>query len=132
MSQTYYRLHREDAPTFTADNAWSAVWGETYNAAGDRYECSNCDATGIAYGEPCGDCNNGWIDCQPGYSACHSAAELLEYFDQHCKADDIDPVVIFDGEHVGNGCDGEPLVIPINVIRWTTIGALRATEQETP
>ncbi len=126
MTETFYRLHRTDAPTFSADNARSAPWGETFNATGDAYECRACDGTGEQYDEPCTDCDEGWINCDPGYSACHTATDLLAYFDQHCPADDADPVVEFAGQQVGCGLDGEPLVIPTEIIHWTTIGALRA------
>lgn len=123
---TYYRLHRSDAPEFSADNAWSAAWGETFSADGTRYECRSCDATGTIDGETCRDCNgDGWIDTERGYSCTDSASELIEYFDRHCPADDTDPVVEFDGEYAGSGLDGEPLVIPTAIVRWTTIGQLR-------
>ena len=127
MTGTYYRLHRADAPEFSPENAWSAPWGETFSADGDQYECRTCDATGEAYGEPCPDgCDEGWIDCQPGYSALDTAEDLLAYFGGHCPADDDDPVVIFEGQYAGQGLDGEPLAVPGATLRWTTIGELRA------
>jgi hypothetical protein len=122
---TYYRLHRSDALEFSASNAWSAAWGETFVSPG-RYECRACDGTGEFLGEQCQDCaGEGVVDADPGYSCCDSAAELVEYFDQHCPADDSDPVVEFDGEYAGQGCDGEPLVVPTAVVRWTTFSKLR-------
>lgn len=126
MGMTFYRLHADTAPEFSAENAWSAAWGETFSTDGARYECRSCDGAGEFLGEKCNDCGGeGWIDAEAGYSCCESAAELLAYFDQHCPADDTDPVVVFDGEIVGTGLDGEPLVIPTTVIRWTTVGQLR-------
>jgi hypothetical protein len=123
---TYYRLHCSDAPEFSADNAWSAAWGEAFTADGSQYECRACDGTGEFLDDRCPDCSGeGVIDADRGYSCCGSASELVEYFDWHCPADDSDPVVEFDGEHVGNGLDGEPLVVPTAVVRWTTIGQLR-------
>lgn len=123
---TFYRLHRVDAPTFSADNAYSAAWGETFAESGDRYECRTCDATGTWEGETCPDCDGeGMLDADPGYSCCETAEDLLAYFDQHSTADADDPVVVFDGQQVGAGIDGEPLAIPTSVIRWTTIGTLR-------
>jgi hypothetical protein len=126
MAETYYRLHRADALTFDAGNAWSAAWGETFSVNGAAYECRTCDATGEAFGEPCRDCDNGWIDAEPGYSCCSSATELLTYFSEHVGgALDAEPVVVFEGQRVGSGLDGEPLVIPTTVVRWTTIGQIR-------
>jgi hypothetical protein len=127
MADTYYRLHRADAPAFTADNAWSGLWGSTFSPDGSRTECGECDGAGVDdHGQPCeAGCDNGWWDCYAGYSCCDTAEELLDYFTQHNPADDNDPVVIFEGEQVGTGFDAEPLVIPTTTIRWTTIGQLR-------
>jgi hypothetical protein len=127
MAETYYRLHGSDTPEFSAQNAWSALWGEQFSADGSRYKCRTCDGTGTAYGEPCdARCDDGWLYADPGYSCCETAADLLDYFDQHGIAADDDPVVVFEGERVGTGFDGEPLAVPTGDIRWTTIGALRA------
>jgi hypothetical protein len=123
---TFFRMHRSDAPEFTADNAYSAAWGETFTSV-SQYECRSCDGTGEFLGDPCTDCDGeGVIDADRGYSCCESADELLAYFGQHCPADDADPVVEFDGVRVGTGLDGEPLAVPAEVVRWTTIGQLRA------
>lgn len=123
----FYRLHSASAPEFSADNAFSAPWGETFSDDGSTYECRTCDGTGEDYfGDRCTDCDGtGHIDCDPGYSCCHTAAELLAYFGQHCPADDRDLVVVFEGTQIGNGVDGEPLVIPTHVVRWTTFGEIR-------
>jgi hypothetical protein len=122
---TYYRLHRSDAPAFHADNAWSAPWGEVFVDA-STYECRACDGAGEVFGEVCEDCDGECVlDADRGYSCCDSASELLAYFGGHCPADDADPVVVFEGARVGAGLDGEPLVVPSTVIRWTTIGQLR-------
>lgn len=127
MTDTYYRLHRTDAPTFSADNAWSAPWGEAFGVDGDRYECRSCDGSGSdVFGEHCGYCDGeGWFDCAEGYSCCESAEDLLAYFDRHCPANYDDPVVVFEGDYCGQGCDGEPLVVPTAIVWWTTIGQLR-------
>ncbi|MFD5142694.1 hypothetical protein [Streptomyces sp. NPDC058401] len=42
----FYRLHWADCPPFTADNAWSALWGSTRSTDGSRMECFTCDGTG--------------------------------------------------------------------------------------
>lgn len=122
MVDIFYRLHREEAPAFCAENAYSAAWGQAFSADGRRYECPVCDGSG----ESCWNCNGeGWFECEYGYSCCTEAAELLEYFDRHCPPDDSDPVVVFEGVRVGSGLDGEPLAVPERIIEWTTIGVLR-------
>lgn len=50
----------------------------------------------------------------------------MAYFDRHYPLSDSDAIVEFEGEQVGNGGDGEPLVIPTRVIRWTTYGQVKA------
>lgn len=124
---TYYRLHRAELAEFGPNNAWSGPWGETYAEDGTQYECRTCDGAGQWLGEPCPEqCEDGWIPADRGYSCCHTAADLLAYVDQHIGTDaDTEPVVIFDGEYAGSGLDGEPLAIPTQVIRWTTIAQLR-------
>jgi hypothetical protein len=128
MTETYYRLHRDDAPTFTADNAWSGLWGGTFSPDGARSECPQCDESGEYDGEECSHCaGEGWLDCDYGYSCCYTAAELVAYFSRGGGLDAVDlaqPVVVFAGEQVGNGFDGEPLVVPTEVVRWTTLGEL--------
>ena len=129
MSETFYRLHHAAAPEFCAENAWSAQWGVTWASDGARYECTRCDGTGQDLtdpGEECPACDEGWQDADYGYSCCASAEELLSYMDAHGIVGDDDPVVIFEGQRVGTGGDGEPLAVPTGQVRWTTIGALRA------
>jgi hypothetical protein len=126
MTETFYRLHRADTPEFSTGNAWSGPWGETFSADGSRYECRTCDGTGEVFGEQCTDCDGeGWIDCDPGYSCCHTADDLLDYFGQHCPAAADDPIVVFEGQQIGTGFDGEPLAIPTGSIHWITIAQLR-------
>lgn len=125
MSQTFYRLHWEDCPPLTPDNAWSALWGHTRSQDGSRTECGACDGTGESFGRKCEDCNGeGWHDCVPGYSACHTAEDLIDYFSQP-GMDPIgdEPVVIFEGRQVGNGFEGEPTVMPeriLETLNWNT------------
>jgi len=125
---TYYRLHYGSGGLeFSAENAWSGLWGAEYVADGSKSVCPECDATGVSYGETCSSCDGeGYDECQQGYSCCWSAEELLAYYAAHGGAGDADPVVEFEGARCGNGFDGEPLVIPTAVVRWTTIGHLRA------
>lgn len=127
----FYRAHRAGSPPFTADNAWSAPWGETFSADGSRYECRTCDGTGVAYGERCdAGCTHGWFDADRGYSACNCAADLITYLDARGLPAPDDPVVVFTGTRVGTGTDGEPLVVPTTTIRWTTYGAIRAGQHQ--
>jgi hypothetical protein len=128
MADTYYRLHQAGIPEFSADNAWSGLWGGAFSADGSRSECGQCDAKGVdEWGEPCeAGCSDGWFDCAEGYSCCWTGQDLLRYFDEHLGSGfEDEPVVVFEGALVGTGFDGEPLAIPTRVIRWTTIGQLR-------
>ncbi len=127
MSETFYRVHWEGSPEFSATNAWSALWGATRSEDGSQTECRECDGTGASFGEQCGSCDGeGWEDCASGYSCTDSADELLAYFSRHGEPADDEPVAIFEGTRVGTGVDGEPLAIPAGTVRWTTYGALRA------
>jgi hypothetical protein len=99
--------------------------------------CPGCDGRGRlrhrlpgptpAQPEPCPHCEGrGFVTPQRGYSCCWSADDLLVYF-SGARLDDDEPVVIFSGEVVGTGADGEPLVVPAchPRPRWTTWGRLR-------
>jgi len=127
--ETYYRFHQADAPAFTAANAWSALWGSTFNADGSQTECHRCDGTGEDNCEPCPTCDGtGWEDCAPGYSCCDTAAELIAYMDAHAGhlGDDTGLIYEFTGRRVGDGFDGEPLVVPAAIVRTLTWSQLRA------
>jgi len=118
----YYRLHWSDCPPFSADNAWSALWGGTRSEDGSRTECVTCDGTGQLDGDPCPerDCDEGWIDCVAGYSCCASADELIAYFHGRGEPDAGEAVVIFEGRQVSTGFDGEPAVVPERVLETLT------------
>jgi hypothetical protein len=124
-NEKFYRLHDNDqAPAFSADNAWSGLWGADFSEGGSRSRCPECEGTGESYGEKCRSCDGeGWHECQLGYSCCDSAEALLEYF---ADTEDDAKVVVFAGERIGTGFDGEPLAVPTSEIRWTTLGQLRA------
>ncbi|MGW7350918.1 hypothetical protein [Streptomyces sp. NPDC054784] len=106
---TFYRVHPNDAPALTADNAWSAPWGVTRNTDGSQYECVPCDGTGdgtrdcpTCYGvgwlddcmqdrctrcdgerrlDDCENCDgDGWLDCTRGYSSFEDPDTLIDYF----------------------------------------------------
>lgn len=94
----------------------------------DGYTCRRCGGTGED--TECHDCDGGgWAACDRGYSCTRSAEELADYFQQHAggaPADDHGHVVVFEGEHVGDGCDGEPLAVPTRVVEtltWTQFAA---------
>jgi hypothetical protein len=118
MTETYYRLHTNpDAPTFSPENAWSAPWGAEWNQDGTKTRCTRC----LPGEQDCPTCGGtGWDDASYGYSACESAADLIAYATEHMIVGDNDAVVIFEGERVGTGFDGEPLAIPTGQARWTT------------
>mgnify|MGYP001567701502 CR=1 FL=1 len=90
MADTFYRVHWSDCPEFSADNAWSTLWGA------DR------------------------DDARTGYSCTWDAEDLREYFAEHGEPDDDEIVILFEGRHVGQGFDGEPLAIPTRVVRTMT------------
>lgn len=144
-SETYYRFHWADAPTFNAGNAWSAPWGVTRTADGTSYECVTCDGTGedrtdpICHrcdGDGCSRCDNGidvkcrdcdgegTIDCERGYSSMTSPEALVAYFNDPARsgvtASGAGMVVVFEGDWHDTGLDGEPTVVPTKVLETLT------------
>jgi len=104
--QVYWRFHGNWAPEFSSENAYSAAWGGEFSPTGDKYR----DPDPYAEEE--------WIDADPGYSSTYSADELAEYFEKHfvLLSDDDGEVIAFHGGQVGTGIDGEPLVVPEEVV----------------
>ncbi|QVJ03095.1 hypothetical protein KGD82_13755 [Nocardiopsis eucommiae] len=153
-TQTFYRLHSSTRP-FSADSAWSAPWGSEFTEDGSAYTCTACDGVGDqapevhescdgagcyhcedGYITECSDCDGtGFIDCDRGYSCTWSAADLVGYFEQQhvTLTPDMGNVLVFEGEYSGEGCDGEPLAVPVRVIETITIPELieRAANEET-
>lgn len=127
MTETFFRWHRADAPDFNADNAWSGLWGGTFSADGSQSECLTCDGTGQYADAECEECDGeGWQDCARGYSSCWTAEDLRAYMATHLGeiSDDEGRVIVFEGNHVGDGFDGEPLAIPARIIEeitWTEL-----------
>ncbi len=125
----FYRVHRNDIPAFSAENAFSSPWGEDINQP-----CPKCEGTGEYFNSrmqtmrECPDCNGtGQVDIRVrGYSCCESAEMLIRYFENRGGCEDNVPVVIFHGRQVGSGTDNEPLVVPAGRPRWTTYEALKA------
>jgi len=125
MAETFYRVHWADAPAFSPENAWSALWGSVRSNDGTQTECHDCAGTGregaAEYGDPCTTCDGtGWEDALEGYSCCDTATDLVEYMRQHGVMADDDRVIIFEGRRVGTGFDGEPLAVPARIIEETT------------
>lgn len=130
----FYRVHETEIP-FSAENAYSAPWGTNGGTCGacsgkgevPHWEPRSCTDCGGWGGDNCG-CNNGtvydliFIPCPycdgtgtarilRGYSCFDTPEKLVAYFalrDPHNDA----PVVIFAGDVVGKGPDGEMLVVP--------------------
>lgn len=90
MAGTFYRVHWADCPAFSPENAESALWGA------------------------------GRDDATPGYSACWDADDLMQYFREHGEPAADEKVIVFEGRHVGQGFDGEPLVMPTRVVETLT------------
>jgi hypothetical protein len=123
MAATFYRWHQNEAPAFTADNAWSGLWGSTFSADGSQTQCRTCDGTGKYADMPCEECDGeGWEDCLPGYSCCHSAEDLLTYMRVHAGKPEGDEgrVIVFEGEQVDTGFDGEPTAVPNKILKEMT------------
>jgi hypothetical protein len=127
MTATFYRLHANpDAPEFSANNAWSGLWGTRWSADGAQNECTACSDLDGSRAE-CRECGGtGWQDAQYGYSCCWTADDLIAYMNSHGVAAEDDAVVIFEGQQVGTGFDGEPLAVPTGRVEWTTWGELIA------
>jgi len=125
----FYRLHWADCPPFSADNAWSALWGGTRSKDGSQTQCGACDGAGDYYGEPCTNCDDGWVDCVPGYSCCDTPQELIDYFTERGEPTADDTVVVFEGRQVDTGPDGEPTALPhraIETLTWAEFTARHA------
>ncbi len=122
MADTFYRVHWDGCPEFSAANAWSALWGSERGDDPSRTKCHDCD--GGALLEFLGGCQvcggEGWEDAVRGYSCTDTAEELIAYFTKHSEPSGGDAVVIFEGEQVGNGVDGEPLAVPTGAVETTT------------
>lgn len=123
----FYRFHWTDCPEFSADNAWSALWGRERNETGDAVVCLRCDGTGedlLEAGAECPECDGtGWEDCLPGYSCYLYPEDLIGYFRDPARgepADDAGRVVVFEGRRVGTGFDGEDRAIPDRVVEEMT------------
>ncbi|GAA0719758.1 hypothetical protein Drose_06055 [Dactylosporangium roseum] len=133
MVETFYRLHNNTAaPAFSAEHAYSGLWGSEWSEDGTQTRCHECDGGALLGSiiDNCRTCDNtGWEDAQYGYSCCWSGADLIAYMDEHGIVADDDQVVVFEGQRVGTGGDGEPLAVPTGQVRWTTYGALRAGKE---
>lgn len=119
----YYRFHWVGSPTFSPENARSIGWSAWQNGVpcyhtqaewdnNSAWDCSRCE----------GEC---WraveeADFARGYSCTSSAEELFSYFASRIIPDNEDgKLVVFSGEEVGSGDDGEPLVVPdMKVVKW--------------
>ena len=141
------------SPENAQSEAWNLEYeGDTKNCpackAEGRVPCAKCGGDGCVWIGPradqrpttcpackgrrtaaCGECGGkGAISdrVRRGYSAFTSADELVQYMDSMLAADASDPVVVFSGQQIGEGHDGEPLVLPdMQVVRWTTYGKLK-------
>lgn len=124
-TSTYWRVHWHDCPEFSAENAKSVAW-DGWDAA-----CPICNGEGtieklverwtdddeleeVLSDIECSHCKgNGVITPQDGYSCCESAKELSKYFRRRLLPTNTDAkIVVFSGEVVDYGIDGEPLVVP--------------------
>ena len=134
--ETFYRFHWADCPPFSADNAWSALWGRERSADGSKTRCEVCDGTGVDNdpsdlsdddpGFACRQCDGtGWEDAVRGYSCTRSAEALIAYFADPARDDpapDTGTVIIFEGRGSGTGFDGEPVAVPERTMKsmpWT-------------
>lgn len=158
--QIYYRCHLSSLP-FSPENAYSSPWG-----TGEDGTCGVCQGVGKVEkpyqdtcwecggaGEGCG-CDHGIMTyyrevpcpyCQGtgkakrlrGYSCFKSPEALSNYFFLRGGMSDNATVVIFTGEQVGVGPDGEPLVVPKTFprprfITWGQMQDILVRRQEIP
>ncbi|WP_289008987.1 hypothetical protein [uncultured Thermomonospora sp.] len=144
--ETFYRWHQNDIP-FTADRAWSGLWGAEFNEDGSKTMCFACDGTGAGVrdcptctgdwekrwdcptcqGEGivdgCEDCDGeGWKPCVRGFSCEYTPEALIRYFAEYDEPPGDGRVVVFEGEETGTGFDGEPCAVPERVIEELTWG----------
>jgi len=147
--KVFYRCHFSNRP-FSQENAYSLPWGSENGKCGvckgtgvieEPYR-STCHSCGGAGGEDC-HCDGGTaryfrtVSCRyckgtgeaiplRGYSCCRTPEGLSNYFFLRGGMHDSAPVVIFTGEEVGTGPDGEPLVVPAEFPRprWITWGEM--------
>lgn len=142
MTETFYRFHWADCPTFGAHNAWSALWGRKRSADGTKTRCEICDGTGEDVTDPatnedgevdftCRQCEGtGWEDAARGYSCTRTTEALIDYFAERGNPGDADGmVVVFEGRSTGTGFDGETLAVPERIttqMTWTKFVKERA------
>lgn len=144
-----------EAPCFCADHAYSGLWGREWSTDGSQTRCLSCDGTGQDDSEctecagagivdyendtKCSRCagngyvptcrifhGTGWEDAVRGYSCCRTPEELLAYMAEHaCGLADDEKVLVFEGDEYGIDFDGEPTVIPTQIMEIITWGELR-------
>lgn len=142
--ETFYRWHRAGIP-FTADRAWSGLWGAEFSEDGSRTKCFTCDGEGTGIrdcprcggdfdarwdcprcdGEgvvdECGDCEGeGWQDCVRGFSCERTPEALHRYFAQRGGDPGPGRVIVFEGCQTGTGFDGEPCAVPERIVKEMT------------
>ena len=94
--KAYFRVHWDGSDEFSPDNAYSRPWGSENMEEGEEYEP------------------------QRGYSSFDNPGKLIQYFEDRGGVPDDATVVVFDGEWMGQGDDGEDLTVPSQVIRTMT------------
>lgn len=94
----FIRIHHDDCPEFSPENAFS------YGLGGPEARLD---------------------EAPQGYSCCDSAEDLIDYFECRGGAPEDAPVVVFTGRQIANGDDFEPLVMPdMDFMMWTDYKAL--------
>lgn len=121
MNEIWYRVHWSDCPEFSADNAWSGLWGPARSDDGSQSECTGCGGSGELFiGEPCPECDGtGWMDCEPGYSCVDDPADLINYFAGRGEPTG-ETVIVFTGRQASTCIDGYPTVIPDEIVETLT------------
>ncbi|MGW5353377.1 hypothetical protein ACWERV_23060 [Streptomyces sp. NPDC004031] len=93
------------------------VCGVVEAADGDVVTCPLCKGNVVLDG--CENCEgDGWWDCIRGYSCTASPEGLLDYFECSARSGLAggETVVVFEGEVVDSGIDGEPTAVPVRII----------------
>lgn len=138
----YYRVHNEpeafrpenakSEPLPDADIECPVCHGDGYIVVQDWEEsheedCEYCSCTGrVDYSRAIQD-HPEILEYyrRPGYSCWDSPEKLVEYIRYMGLDREFRPrlVAVFEGEEVGEGLDGEPLVIPdMDTVRWIPWG----------
>lgn len=119
--RVFWRVHWSATPPFAPENAYSAPWDTNWHPT---------EKLVMEYGRY-GD----WVAPDRGYSVAPSAKSLVDYIEFNAGGEvaEVHDILVFTGEQVGTGLDGEPLVIPdvdgvLGRLKWGEFTAAREAD----